>query len=872
MQKKSFTIAVPAAYATRLIGTQLTGWLLMVLLLLNAACGQAQVPGVTFSEPLIITKGGTYTGNYKSTNSVVPAVSIRTTEPVILQNCTLVGPGELIYADRTGTDLTVRECRGYGTTPTIDNKQKGEFLYMLRGKNLVMEHNYLEQTKGVTLDRWVGDGSASQTIRMRYNQVVNLDARTRNGSTNSGCFALFNTVQHLANVDISWNQVVSEPNKSSSGDIINLFSSSGTESSPIRIHDNYLQGSYPVVATSGDFSGSGFTTDGDGNTAATCTRFFRLDHNQFVSNCNGAINLPVGRNGEIDHNRVVMSAYLPNGSKLVAVYAGIYPSNFYRKLPREAFGDFSIHDNVVGYVSHGPNKPYPNRFDIADDNKSFNQQFNITFGNNTSLPNPITYQTEQNELVLWQQKLQENNVTPGLTSGTKPTIAAPAPAPEPAPEPTPAPAPAPAPGSGQKFFRAFNINGNATTIDGNSWNAGAGTGLRVSGASTFANQGVALTPAADASRAAMLRSSAYGNNVVLTASSVPNDSYLVYLHVWEDNDAETFNVLVNGKVAQASYNSGAAGHWDRLGPYPATATNGTLTVGTSGGTANVSGLELWTAGGSTATAPAPVPTPPTTEPTTTSFYRAINLNGSAATIDGNPWEGSSAPSYSANGSAYSLQSQGLAPSTDANRATMLRSCQYGNNLSFQLTNVPSGTYLVSAYVWEDNFSETYSLALNGQTVASNLKTGAAGAWAKVGPYPVTVSNGTIKLTGSGGTVNLSGVEVWQQASSASLASTLSSSAVAAHSAVATAPASLYPNPLGSGQSRVQVEATVAQAEQVVVQVLSHMGTLLRQATLNFPAGLSSQLLEVGDLAPGTYVVRFASGSLQGKTIGLLKSE
>ncbi len=982
-------------------------WLLL-LLTLTAGCAQAQVPNVTYSGPLEITKGGTYSGNYRSNDSSVPVIHITTTEPVILQNCILVGPGELILADHDHTNLTIRECQGYGTTPTQDDRGRGVFLYMYKGQSLVMEHNYLEQNQGVVLDRWVGDGSSNQTVRIRYNRAVNIDGSTRNNpQQGQGCFALLNTVIGVGNIEIAWNQIINTPNKSAVGDNLNFNNSGGTGSSIARVHDNYVQGAYPVPATGPAFSGTGFTTDGDGQSPSTTASYIELDHNQFVSTCNAGINVASGHDINIHDNRAVTSGYLPSGEKLQALSCGITPFNYY-KSPAPTFGNVRIVDNTVGFACYYASNPYPNRSDFC-------LALATTVSGNVSLPANLTVQTEQNEWALWQQKLQQNGITPGL-SGSAPT---PAPAPTtPAPAPTTPPAPAPTPPANATFYRAFDLNGAAATIDGNRWEAGSASGLQVTGGANFVgntslnpapdaartsmlqssvygphvaaavsnvpnasylvyayvwednnaetfsvsvngkvvqsnyNSGAAghwdrlgpyqatvtngaltvnldggtanfsglelwtvagtaaptstptangfyrafdlnggattidgnkweagsvvqvaggtsfvgstsLNPAPDAARTSMLQSSVYGTNVQLTVPNVANASYLVYLDVWEDNNAETFSVSVNGKVAQSNYNSGAAGHWDRLGPYPATVTNGTLSVAVSGGTANCSGLEIWTAASGVAT-------------TSTSFYRAISLNGSAATIDGNKWEGASAANYSVNGSKFSLQSQTLTPSTDASRATMLRACQYSNSLDFQMTAVPNGTYQVSAYVWEDNFTETYNLALNGQTVASNLKTGAAGAWTKVGPYPVTVTNGAIRLTSSGGTVNLSGVEVWQQTTSASLTSTASSNAVAARStaaaSTAAAPASLYPNPLSSGQSQVQVEATVAQSEQVVVQVLSHMGALLRQATLSFPAGLSSQLLDVGNLAPGTYLIRFASGSLAGKTIGLVKND
>ncbi|RIY07520.1 hypothetical protein [Hymenobacter rubripertinctus] len=106
----------------------------------------------------------------------------------------------------------------------------------------------------------------------------------------------------------------------------------------------------------------------------------------------------------------------------------------------------------------------------------------------------------------------------------------------------------------------------------------------------------------------------------------------------------------------------------------------------------------------------------------------------------------------------------LTPATTTARAQMIRSSVYSKKLTFTMNNVPNGDYEVYAYLWEDNRAETVSLSLNGQSVLSNYNTGSAGTWKKVGPYAVTVTNGTISLNGSGGDLNLSGVEVWSKKS------------------------------------------------------------------------------------------------------------
>src|SRR5262245_38678582 len=57
---------------------------------------------------LFITEGGTYTGTFESMNPDVPAVLVDTTEPVIIQNATIRGRGDLIKSGTNHTNITVR--------------------------------------------------------------------------------------------------------------------------------------------------------------------------------------------------------------------------------------------------------------------------------------------------------------------------------------------------------------------------------------------------------------------------------------------------------------------------------------------------------------------------------------------------------------------------------------------------------------------------------------------------------------------------------------------------------------------------------------------------------------------------------------------
>ncbi len=152
--------------------------------------------------------------------------------------------------------------------------------------------------------------------------------------------------------------------------------------------------------------------------------------------------------------------------------------------------------------------------------------------------------------------------------------------------------------------------------------------------------------------------------------------------------------------------------------------------------------------------------------TSGTFYRAINLNGAALTIDGNNWEASgSASGFSYTGSTFSNQNVTLNPATDANRTTMIRSSIWGrtdgaspNPASLSLT-VPNGTYDVYLYVWEDITPATYSISLEGAVVQANYNSGSAGTWARLGPWRKTITDGTINLSASGGPSDLSGLEI-----------------------------------------------------------------------------------------------------------------
>ncbi|GAB2700206.1 hypothetical protein GCM10011495_24280 [Hymenobacter frigidus] len=678
----------------------------------------AQAPNVTYSGPLVITQGGTYSGNYRSTDSNVPAISIQTTQPVTIENCILAGAGDLIDAKNGGSTLIVRNNRGYGLTQSADNTRHGRFIEVNSGKSVVIEHNYFEQTTGIDIYQWGGNGTTAQTLTIRYNSAKNLDGRYRNGGGQYCNFIGVNGGLNIAGAEVSWNQVINEPNNSLVEDNINFYNSGGTASNPIKLHDNYVQGAYPFPATGSNYTGSGITLDGDAQTAGTATAFINGYDNQLVSTC-AAMNIASGHDNHFYNNRMVTSGLLPNGSKMPAGYAAAGLWNAYQQSGSVFFNNDML-NNTIGFFFEGGNTPYINRQDTSPG------ACPTCTGTNHLPDRPLTLADEQNEWNIWLQKLQQNGITlgaggsstpttpttPTTPVATPPTVSLSAPATgtvgtalalsasaatasgtiakveffsgatklgedltapyalsftptaagslsltaratnsvgaattstaanvtvAAAPTTTPTTPPTTTSGStppNSTFFRALNVNGSAATIDGRNWEDGtSAANFQVNGG-PFAAQTVTLNPTTDAARASMIRSSVYDGAISAAVSGITSGTYSVYLYVWEDNNAETFSISLEGQTVQTNYNSGAAGHWDRLGPFTANITDGTINVGTSGGAANLSGIEIWKQNSGTTT---PVATPPTVSlsaPATGTVGKALALSASAATASG----------------------------------------------------------------------------------------------------------------------------------------------------------------------------------------------------------------------------------------------
>ena len=275
-----------------------------------------------FSGPLVITSGGTYSGSWKSLDSNVPVIRIRTSEPVVIENSVLRGAGHLIQVDH-GRDahLTVRNVHGRALHPTVAGKYPGRFLHVETYRFVRVENSYMEDTSGMYLYRST-PGAIAQVVR---NRARNIDGRRADGE--GGFTSDFFRVQFvqlaygdgLVDSEIAWNEIINEPFASRVEDVISAYRTSGhSADDPVRIHNNFIRGAYPADPTRDYFSGGGIML-GDAGGA-----HLHAFENTVVSTANYGIAIAGGRDSRVFDNRVVSCGLLPDGARIASQNVGIY--------------------------------------------------------------------------------------------------------------------------------------------------------------------------------------------------------------------------------------------------------------------------------------------------------------------------------------------------------------------------------------------------------------------------------------------------------------------------------------------------------------------------------------------------------------------
>ena len=361
--------------------------------------------------PLTITQGGTYSGNYQSTDGT-PAITVNTTQPVVITNCTVSGPGNLIFAPISGSNVTVSYTTG--TNNAGQGKSTGNFFYAYQPAAINIHNCDIGDTAsgsgpgfGILINGYGGSASANYPLSIAWNRFRNINGLS---SSNAPHAIQISNASNIPGVDIGYNEIIDDPYASYVNDVINIYAG-GTPNTPINVHNNYIQGLYAANPTDTDpnhyNSGCGIICDSD---QAAYTHIY---NNQVISTSNCGISIAGGHDNSFWGNRILSSGLLPdgttaiydqnNGAQLVNEY-----NTYYNNFASDPNDPNNTHPNLIGWLRqpftiHNPTSQATRGGDVNFDLEPNERGKQTYWGNGPSV------QDEENEGRSWAQMLSNNN-------------------------------------------------------------------------------------------------------------------------------------------------------------------------------------------------------------------------------------------------------------------------------------------------------------------------------------------------------------------------------------------------------------------------------------------------------------------------------
>jgi len=368
----------------------------------QAAPKAAAKKRIVYNGPITITKGGVYSGNWQSADANVPAVSVRTSDRVVIQNSNIKSQGTLIDALGFAVNLTVKNNAGYALNPNVVGRYPGRFMDIDGFTNVAVSNNYLQGTSGIYLYNYQGNHTKQQTVRVLKNQARNIDGRFSNGNggflTGHGenyfvQFFQINGVQGLVGAEVAWNEVINQPYKSRVEENISIHASGGTALSPFSIHDNYIQGAYPADPVNDlVYRGGGIMMSDNGSS------YVRAYRNQIVATTNEGMTISSGHDNAFFNNRILSSGLMPNGAPNLAQNVGAIIWNYNLET---TFTNNVGYNNLIGWMLNG------------DQNNAYVPDA-ASWVNNKDYPGVVTQATEAAEYAGWVNKLAKSRVKIGV--------------------------------------------------------------------------------------------------------------------------------------------------------------------------------------------------------------------------------------------------------------------------------------------------------------------------------------------------------------------------------------------------------------------------------------------------------------------------
>ncbi len=410
----------------------------------RSAAAQETRPAKLPDNPLVIAHGGTYSGSWSSEDAAIPVVLIKTTEPVILSKCVFTGRGILVQSGVDHTKLLITNCRGVGLKPNVAGRCAGRFLEDETFDSLRVEHCEMQHTAGIYLREFGGDRNANPTaaptIEIVGNLAEDIDGRKtdaqgqflnfnlrknrKSGQTEAGFtevqFLQLDGIHAVPGIEIAWNHVINHPQLSRVEDNINIYNSSGTAASPMRLHDNCIRGAYNCDPEASSFSDETFDYDnsysGGGIMLGEGSAKLPADHSGFVSardnvviaTSNYGMAIAAGHDISFERNLIVSSGLLKNGKEIATQNVGAYiwDSSASKKTLPSTFLANGGRDNRIGW----------RKKDSRNDSWTPDAAY---WSGNSAIAGPITPAMEDEAEKQWQWRADRNNVHCGLEAANR---------------------------------------------------------------------------------------------------------------------------------------------------------------------------------------------------------------------------------------------------------------------------------------------------------------------------------------------------------------------------------------------------------------------------------------------------------------------
>ena len=311
-----------------------------------------------------------YTGSYTGT------VTIATTSPVTLSNARVTNTTGGVLVDANGAGASQITLDHVVLTGGNSYQTSGRAFRAAGYKSITIRNCTIENTRGIQLD----EGAASSTVVITRNRHHNIQGGNFNQGQAVGNFVQFRDIQNAA-IEVSWNEVVNEYNRSAPTDIVSIFKTAN-----VKMHDNYIDHQSEPGNTA-VYSQNTVTVDPGGQPEMNHDN--EIWNNQLVDAL--AIGIFGGSNNRVHDNRVVQDGYLPDG----VTRMGQWSEPFFCA-SGGANNVFS--SNTAAFVNKDGSYQYGNLSACSASNNSYL---------------PIAQATEQGERASWQAKLAANGIQVG---------------------------------------------------------------------------------------------------------------------------------------------------------------------------------------------------------------------------------------------------------------------------------------------------------------------------------------------------------------------------------------------------------------------------------------------------------------------------